>query len=132
MSNSFALPDYHYSRLHKWASNMWDKDAGKLLKRYIQQFMISKTSLLVKTNTIDSDYINIINQTDFSNKEEAIHIFLDLMDEMYKLDESRVTGFVQISKAPGRKKKKSNQKKKKKSNQKKKSNKKKNLIKRKI
>ena len=41
MSNTFKLPDYHYSRLHKWSSNMWDKDAGKLLKRYIQQFMIN-------------------------------------------------------------------------------------------
>ena len=69
MSNTFKLPDYHYSRLHKWSSNMWDKDAGKLLKRYIQQFMINQTSLLVKTNTIDSDYINTINQTDFSNKK---------------------------------------------------------------
>ena len=106
----YALPDYYYNKLHNFADNLWEKDRGYLLKKYIKRFIINKQSILVTQGVVGMGFINEVNNTNFNNKQYAIDIFMDLMDELYRLDESRIVKMFEYRR-PSRKKYKSKSKK---------------------
>jgi len=114
----YVLPDYYYNKLHNFADNLWEKDRGYLLKKYIKRFIINKQSILVTQGVVGMGFINEVNNTNFNNKQYAIDIFMDLMDELYRLDESRIVKMFEYRR-PSRKKSKSKKYKSKKSKSKK-------------